>query len=222
MKIYAHRGVSAHFPENTLAAFRAALDAGVDGIELDVHRSADGVPVVIHDDRLERTTSGMGSVADFDLASLKTLDAGQGERIPTLEEVVELVDGRLHFDIEIKGAGCERSVLDVLDRHPRTRAAISSFDWNILTTIRSLSRIELWILTPVVNDEAIAAAERLAATSLAVFHRSIDEAAMARAREANLAIMAWTVNELEEAERLRDLGVIAICSDDPAAVRHER
>lgn len=105
-----HRGASAYAPENTFAAFDKALSLGVTHVELDVHFSADGHIVVIHDDTLERTTGGSGPVVEQTLAQLRTLDAGgwfsaefKGERIPTLAHLLERYKGRLHFHIEIKG-----------------------------------------------------------------------------------------------------------------------
>src|SRR5215203_2224028 len=112
--MYAHRGVSARHPENTLEAFQSALNAGVYGIELDIHCSSDGVPVVIHDDLLERTTNGSGSVTQHTVAELRKFEAGNGQYVPSFEEVLTLADGRIHFDFEIKGPQCEQSVLDVL------------------------------------------------------------------------------------------------------------
>ena len=113
-KIIAHRGFSAAFPENTLAAIRAALDLAVDGrtidmVEIDVTSSADGEVVVIHDDTLERTTNGRGPVAEQTLEEIRSLDAGawfrpefEGERVPLLSEVLELVRDRALLNIEIK------------------------------------------------------------------------------------------------------------------------
>src|SRR5215216_2965630 len=115
--IYAHRGASAVHPENTLLAFRQALAVGVDGIELDVHATADGIPVVIHDRDIGRTTDGVGYVDQIQLARLETFDAGDGERVPTLAEVLALVGDAAHLDIEIKGAGIERVVLEVLAKY---------------------------------------------------------------------------------------------------------
>src|SRR3954466_10785832 len=112
--IYAHRGASAIHPENTLRAFRHALAIGVDGIELDVHATADGIPVVVHDRDVGRTTDGVGYVDEMPLARLESFDAGDGERVPTLAEVLTLVGDAAHLDIEIKGLGIERPVLEVL------------------------------------------------------------------------------------------------------------
>src|SRR5688500_12137176 len=112
MLIYAHRGASVNHPENTLRAFRQALAIGVDGIELDVHATADGIPVVIHDRDVERTTNGAGYVDEMPLERLETFDA-DGERVPTLAEVLALVGDAAHLDVEIKGSDIERAVLDV-------------------------------------------------------------------------------------------------------------
>ncbi len=108
--VIAHRGDTAAAPENTLAAFAAAIDAGADGIELDVHPSRDGALVVHHDHYLDRTTSGAGLVSDHTLGELRALDAGAwfdakfaGESIPTLEEVLRLAAGRVRLEIELKG-----------------------------------------------------------------------------------------------------------------------
>jgi glycerophosphoryl diester phosphodiesterase len=220
MNIYAHRGYSSAFPENTLAAFQGALNLGVYGVELDIHLSADGVPVVIHDDDLDRTTNATGPVTSKSVAELAALDAGHGRGVPTFEEVVQLADSRLHFDIEIKGTRCEQGVLDVLARYPNTIAAISSFDWDALATLRALAPDqELWVLTDSITEEAISTAQQLSATTLAVDHISLSESSMKCATAAGLQVMAWTVNSQQEANRLRDLGVVAICTDDPGTVR---
>ncbi len=109
-KILAHRGASAYAPENTMAAFKKAIEMNADGIELDVHLSKDGYIVIIHDERVDRTTDGKGEVKDFSLDELKKLDAGswfsdeyKGEKIPTLEELLSLIKNtEIYLNIEIK------------------------------------------------------------------------------------------------------------------------
>ena len=112
--IIAHRGFQKNYPENTLIAFQAAMDAGVQMIELDVSLSRDRKPIVIHDATLARTTNGHGPVHDYTLEELKQLDAGSwyhpdfaGQRLPELAEVLELVDGRVITNIEIKSKFCD-------------------------------------------------------------------------------------------------------------------
>ncbi len=148
MKIYAHRGASAEFPENTLPAFQRAIDLRADGIELDVHLSSDGVPVVIHDETLDRTTNATGEVNAMTAAQLGGLDAGRGSGVPTLAEVLELVDTTLHVNIEIKSNQAGQAVIDEVRRQPRLRWAISSFDWEVLRFVKGeLPEADLWPLT---------------------------------------------------------------------------
>jgi len=132
MKIYAHRGASIELPENTLAAFQRAIDLGVEGIELDVHLSADGVPVVIHDETVDRTTNGVGEVNTLTVEQLHALDAGNGQYVPTLDEVLALVAGKLHVNVEIKTAEAADAALTVIARHPTLTWATSSFVWEAL------------------------------------------------------------------------------------------
>src|SRR5215469_16982173 len=133
--VVGHRGAMGHSPENTMASFERGLELGADWIELDVHLSRDGALIVIHDETLERTTNGHGLVRDHSLAELKQLDAGDGERIPTLDEVLDWAKQRnTVIDIEIKNAplyyeGVEQAVVDVLLRHDMVEQVIViSFD----------------------------------------------------------------------------------------------
>ena len=214
--IYAHRGASANHPENTLRAFRQALAAGVDGIELDVHTTAEGIPVVIHDRDISRTTGGTGYVDQIPLARLETLDAGEGERVPTLAEVLALVGGSAHLDIEIKGSNVERAVLDVLAQYPAVRWAISSFAWDTLRTVRSLDpAAELWPLAECVEDELIAIANELASPAVSLFTDAFTPENAAMLRDTGLRVIVWTVNDPREAQRIRDLGAFGLCTDDP-------
>ena len=115
--IIGHRGAAGYEPENTLLSFRRAVDIGVDWIEFDLHRSADGHLVVIHDETVDRTTNGHGRVRDMTLGQLKGLDAGKGQQIPTLQEVIDLARGRVRMIPEIKQEGIELELLDVIDRN---------------------------------------------------------------------------------------------------------
>lgn len=217
--IYAHRGASIEFPENTLAAFRRALELNVEGIELDVHLSADGHAVVIHDETVDRTTDGSGAVAEMTLEQLKALDAGGGEPVPTLGEVLDLVGDALHVDIEIKAKEAGDAVLNELEGR-NTRWLISSFKWDVLQYVRSRdAEAELWPLTVGASDEAIAVAKEIGAPALAIYHMGIDEDIVRHLREQGLGFWVWTVNDPSEAIRFADMGAIGICTDDPAAVQ---
>jgi glycerophosphoryl diester phosphodiesterase len=219
MLIYAHRGASAIHPENTLRAFRHALAIGVDGIELDVHATADGVPVVIHDRGVERTTHGAGYVDETPLARLQSFDAGDGERVPTLAEVLALVGDAAQLDIEIKGAGIERAVLDVLAEYPAVTWAISSFAWDTLRTVRQLDPLaEVWPLAEHVDDDLIAIAAELASPAVSLFTGAYTAENATRLRDVGLRVMVWTVNDPREARRVADLGAFALCTDNPQGI----
>jgi len=219
MLIYAHRGASKEEPENTLAAFRRAMEVGADGIEFDVHASADGVPVVIHDRDLSRTTNGTGNVDEKTLAELEKLDAGNGQHIPTLKEVLDLTAGKIRLYIELKQPGIERQVLDVLGNYAEAIWLIGSFDLDILRAVRKLAReIELWVITVEASDAAFHAAGEVAATALSIRADMVSPEVMRRITDASLGIAVWTVNDVEQARLLRDFGVDALCTDVPADI----
>lgn len=136
--VSAHRGASAELPENTLAAFRRALEQGAEGIELDVALSADGVAVVLHDATVDRTTDGTGDVAALTLQELRVLDAGGGERVPTLDEVLALAAGRAEVNIELKSADAAPAVAACVARHPELTWFASSGQWTALEELLTL------------------------------------------------------------------------------------
>jgi glycerophosphoryl diester phosphodiesterase len=219
MAIYAHRGASIEFPENTLAAFRRAVELGAPGVELDVHLSKDGVPVVIHDETVDRTTNGKGNVADLTVAELHALDAGRGEYVPTLAEVFDVLAGHLTIDIEVKTPNAAAAVLELVKQYPQLKWLISSFYWDALKFVRSQNAdAELWVLWPAATDDAIAVGEEIGATILNLRFDQVSATDVQKVRAAGMNVGVWTVNDVEEAKRLRDIGVVDICSDDPAAM----
>lgn len=206
-----HRGASAHAPENTILAFRRALELGADGIECDIQRSADGELVLIHDDDVARTTDGGGTVGELTYAALAALDAGAGERIPTLAEALRwatdaIAGGVAPFlNLELKGHGTGPDTLVALDRagYPGP-LAISSFDYRSLEeTRRADGAVELWLLSPRYGDELIAQARAIGATCLDLRHGAITSSVVARVTAAGLGLVAWTANEPADIRRLR-------------------
>jgi glycerophosphoryl diester phosphodiesterase len=161
-------------------------------------------------------TDGVGYVDEIPLSRLKTLDAGDGERVPTLAEVLELFGAAAHLDIEIKGQGIEQAVLDVLDQYPDTRWAISSFDWNTLRHVRRLHPgAELWPLADQSGDGLLAIAAELGAPAVSLFAGAYTPESARELRNAGLRVVVWTVNDAREARRVGDLGAFALCTDDP-------
>lgn len=212
MQIYGHRGASGLAPENTLDAFRAALELGVDGIELDVRATADGRPVIIHDQSLRRTAGVERNVDELTLAELQQL----APEVPTLSAVLELAGDAVHLDVEVKQPGVEQLILESLAAFADARWALSCFDWDVLAAFRALSAdAELWLLMMIESESLYEAAERLGATAIAVNGPALSETVIARAHAAGLRVMAWTVNDVEVAERLRGWGLDALCTDFP-------
>ena len=144
----AHRGASGHAPENTLAAFRKAVEMGVDGIEMDIHLSADDEVVVIHDSTLDRTTDAEGQVAGLSLAEIREADAGDGERVPTLGEALDAIPLDVLAFVEIKAAAATPHAVRIVQEMDRLdQVVVISFDSDALRTLRQLdSRIPMGLL----------------------------------------------------------------------------
>lgn len=218
--IYAHRGASAEKPENTLGAFARALELKTFGMELDVHLTRDDVPVVIHDESVDRTTNGTGLVSERSYAEIQNLDAGNGERIPTLQEVCDLVQGHTHLNIEVKANAAAAAVLREVRLRPSLHWAISSFDWDVLRFIRREDdRAELQPLTIGATEEALACAVEVGARQLNLFDAAVDEDIVAFLRERTLGAWVWTVNDPARAADLVRWNVAGICTDDPARLQ---
>ena len=237
MRIFAHRGVSAHLPENTQAAFARAIELGVDGIELDVQLSADNVPVVIHDDTTDRTTNGTGSISEFTARQLGLLDAGSGQPVPTLAQVLEMAAGKLWVNIELKDADAVEPVVQVVNSIPGLDWFASSADWGALAELRRLlpdatiytlcvGNLEKLGFTDAGDDAgeqfagrglptAIDFAVKQGAQGLSVWEGGLDQDDIAKIHDAGLLAWVWTVNDPARARELLDMGADAICTDDP-------
>lgn len=228
MFLYAHRGASAEAPENTLAAFRRALEVGADGIELDVHLSADGVPLVIHDETLERTTDGTGPVASCGIEGLRTLDAGTwfapqfaDEPLPTLEETLALLAGRLRLNLEVKESRAGRAVVELLQRFPAADVVLSSFDYGLLASLRRAApELPLAVLTDDGNwRRALARAEALRSCALHPRADLVNRPLMAACRRLRLPVFPWTVDAPAQARELARMGVAGVFTNDPGGLR---
>jgi len=220
-----HRGAAGYEPENTLRGFERAVQLGADMVELDVHICASGELVVIHDDTVDRTTDGSGRVGDMTLDELKVQDAGDGEKVPTLDEVFSAMQGRAAVDVELKGLGTAEPVYELVDglvRHRKwglSEILVTSFDWGMLEETRGLSdRIRLG---PIIHREpfkALRFAPEIRAHSVNPFHESVDAGYVREAHRLGLAVYPWTVNEAADIERVKGLGVDGVISDYPGRV----
>lgn len=188
MRVYAHRGASIEFPENTLAAFRRALELRVEGIELDIHLSKEGTPVVLHDESVDRTTNGAGNVSELTLAEIKALNAGNGERIPTLHEVFELVGDKAHFNLEIKTAVAAEAMLKELESFPQIRWSTSCFDWSALDYVHAQRpEADCWLATFGTPEGGEAAAKMIEGHT--EYPQAAQMAAMVRSRPVTIDVV---------------------------------
>jgi glycerophosphoryl diester phosphodiesterase len=223
--ITAHAACRGHAPENTLAGIRAALSLGADAIEIDVHCTRDGVPVLLHDATVDRTTNGGGEIAGLSLRQTRRLDAGDGERIPTLREVLKAVDGRALLVLEVKAAEIEESVLTAVDRaNALDWCVMHSFLPPVVERFRRLEpRLPCSLLTAgrdVVNwGQLFAFALSLGAQGVAVFHAAVTPELVRSAHLRELRCSTWTANKREDVRRVAACGVDAITSDYPDRVR---
>lgn len=232
----AHRGASRAAPPNTIAAFRAAVEAGADGIELDVHLSADGVPVVIHDSTVDATMDGRGRVADLTLGQLKQLDAGSsfdptfaGERIPELEEVLEMTGESTLINVELKSTSfrdsrLEEAVISLLMRRGRTRNVLLS-SFNPLS-LRRAKRLAPGIPGALLYGPSLPLPLRKAwLAPLAPHeirhpeHTMIDARYVNWARQRGYRVNTWTVDDENEMRRLIHTGIDGIITNSPVVLR---
>jgi glycerophosphoryl diester phosphodiesterase len=231
-----HRGASHDAPQNTLAAFRLANQYGADGYELDVHLTRDGVPVVIHDFSVDKTTDGAGPVAGFTLEELKRLDAGvkfsprfAGERIPTLAEVLDVLEPHMIVNVELKTTsladnGLERATIDLIRaRGLQDRVILSSFNPFSLLRVRKVApELKIGLLyAPDLPLYLRRAWFRLLLKPQALHphYSMVDARYMQWARRKGYEVNVWTVDDPDDMRRLAALGVNAIITNRPDVLR---
>lgn len=231
--IVAHRGASAYEPENTLRAFRRAIELGAHMSELDVHMSKDRHVMIMHNATVEKTTNGTGAIKDMTLAELKKLDAGKGERIPTLQEVIDLVRGKMGLYIELKGEGTPKGVVAVLRANrftDRVQVIAGSFQPALIKEVKMLAPeiATSLLVSPVLPAEQLIEATRLANADYVHLcwekrapqpHTLLTPDLIGALRGAGLGIVLWHEERPEELAVLRTLDVDAICSDTPDRLR---
>ena len=233
--VIAHRGASAHAPENTLSAFNLALEMGADGVELDVSLTKDGIPVVLHDDTVDRTTNGRGTITQMTLAQVKELDASnkfekyRGEKIPTLEEVLRTVTPRGTINIELKSMSLQTDGVEAA-----TLAAIENtgaLDKVMTSSFNPLALRRMYILEPRIPRGLLyspklpiylrrAWLRPLAhPTALHPHYSMITREFVAWAHGKGYKVNTWTVDDPGEMKRLIELGVDAIMTNKPDVLR---
>jgi glycerophosphoryl diester phosphodiesterase len=234
--VVGHRGAAGHAPENTLVAFERGLSLGADVLECDVHLTRDGHLVVMHDDTLDRTTTGSGPISAHTLAEIRELDAGAwrgqefaGERVPTLRELLDLARGRCRLAIEVKpesGSSSRSGELEAAlasclrESGMAVEAFVISFDHSVVRQVRSLcpdvTAGVLYVARPV---DPIAMARAADATLLMPMYELVTPELIAQAHSAGMLVFPWTPNEPAAIAWLLSMGVDGMGSDYPDRVR---
>ena len=216
-EVLAHRGASAYTPENTHAAFRRAIEMGADGIETDVQASADGVLVLVHDARVDRTSNGSGRVADLTLAELQALDAGAwfapefaGERIVTLADCLDTYGGKIPLCLEVKAPGVEAALVEAVRQRDLLGAVqFTSFNFEAAANCRRLAS-ETPIVGFLTRDFDAPTIERCRDAGLSQICPHVDSVTTERvnmARAAGLGVRAWSISAREQVDRIANAGV---------------
>jgi glycerophosphoryl diester phosphodiesterase len=215
-----HRGARGYRPENTLSSFEHAIVLGCPWVELDVYAVGSEL-IVIHDKTVDRTTNGSGLISEMTFEELRSLDAGDGQQIPTLDEVVALIDGRCSINVELKGADTAGPVNSALERYcgdgwAADQFLVSSFNHRELA--KSDRTYRRGALFHKLTDDWLDQALDLNAWSANFDYRDVDSELVNMAQKAGLKALVYTVNEPQDIRRMFDAGVDGIFSDYPDRV----
>lgn len=216
MMIMGHRGAKALEPENTLLSIRRAMEIGVDAVEIDVHLTKDKEVVVIHDSTVDRTTNGKGPIGSYTLEEIKKLDAGKGEKIPTLEEVIEFVKDKVRLIIELKEEGTEDKVVELIKRYNMFASAYIISFWHML--VKKIKEMESRIKTGVLLvgcpvDTCMA--RSASADALVMNYAFVNKELVDKAHQEGLKVFIWNIDDRDMLKPYVDMGVDGIGSNDP-------
>jgi len=217
-----HQGAMGHAPENTLLSFKKALELKVDMVELDVYVCQTGELVVIHDDKVNRTTNGRGYVIKKTFDELRSLDAGKGEKIPTLKEVFDIVDKQIKINIELKGMDTAKPVYELIEDYVKNKDwqydnfFISSFNYYELKKFNELNpNVKIDALITGIPIGFAKFAKKINAYSINLSVKFINQEFVDDAHSKGLKIYVWTVNDLDGIERMKSLCVDGFFSNFP-------
>jgi len=218
-RLIGHRGAPLYVVENTIESFEKAISCGATGLEFDVRATKDGMPVIFHDEDLRRLAGINRKISDLTLEEVHNINLS-GFRIPTLEEVLSRLSGRITFDIEVKVVEASQPTVKLVSEYCNPDDVIvSSFDVEILRNIRKFNRdIEIALIIPVLTEEVYQTAEMLGTNIVIPNLRTVlNNPSLLKTED--FRIIVWTVNSLKEAEKLIDLGCEGIITDDPCSLR---
>ncbi|MDK2891347.1 MAG: glycerophosphoryl diester phosphodiesterase [Methanoculleus sp.] len=219
MLIIGHRGARALGPENTLLALRRGM-ACADLVEVDVRLTRDGIPVVIHDATVDRTTDGTGPVKEYTIEDIRKLDAGEGETIPTLREALDLVQGEKGLVVEIKEPGTEAIVASVIMGRMPDRLFLVSFNPGSVAMAKNLlPGAQAGLIYSGETADPIALARSVQADLILPRRDRVSREVVERAHNAGLLVVPWLLNTADDIDEAIRIGVDGFASDDPCAAR---
>ena len=223
--VIGHRGAMGYETENSLSSIQKALDMGVDMIEIDVFEIQSGEVVVFHDSKLDRLTQSTGKIEALNMEQLGELRLANGEKIPSLQEVLTLMDKKTKLNIELKGKNTapsvSRIVKEYIEKHgwEKDDFIISSFHWEALAEYRALdAEIPIGVLTGEDPLAAIETAKELKATAIHPNFKSLNQENVAQMQQAGFKVYTWTVNEPEMIAKMKSLDVDGIITNYPDRV----
>jgi len=217
--VVGHRGAAKVEPENTLRGFRYAIELGVEYVECDVHLTKDGHLVVIHDETVNRTTNGSGRVSEMTLQEIRELDAGKGERIPNIGEVLDLVKGKVKLLLELKGEGVEeKAVEEVKRRGMEDQVVFTSFHVERLKRVKEIDpdlKVGVIFGEPPSPEEMCRIALSVGACGVGINHKHLTEEHVREAHQHGLEVRAWNPDTREEMLAAIEKGVDGVSSNRP-------
>jgi glycerophosphoryl diester phosphodiesterase len=224
--VIGHRGAMGHVTENTLASIEKAMEIGVDMIEIDVFRIKSGEIVVFHDKTVERLSNGAGMIEDYNIFDLQQLRLENDQKIPMLQDVLQLIDHRARLNIELKGANTADRVNFIVNYYIKEKGwsledfLISSFNWDELRQMRELNRdIPIAILTDSDPLAALPIAKELNAEAINPHYQKLTADNVKKIRGENIMVYTWTVNDSSDISKMKALGVDGIITNFPERLR---
>ncbi len=221
MKITGHRGAKDEWPENTLLAISKAIQNGVKAVEIDIHKTIDGELAVIHDSTLERTTNGKGFISEKSLEELRKLDAGMGEKIPTLEEVIDLTSKEdIHLFIEVKVPNVTTELIRILkDKNAYNATTVISFDHRFVKELKSLDqKIHTGCLMVGIPAQPQKVVSDANANMFIVSTQTVDAQTIKLCHENEIKVAVWNVNTKEEFLQMKAIKADYIMTDYPSLI----
>ncbi|MFO8018172.1 MAG: glycerophosphodiester phosphodiesterase family protein [Promethearchaeia archaeon] len=221
--IIAHRGASKSAPENTMKAFKRAIELNADYIEFDVHETKDGEIVIMHDENTHRTTGVEGEIKEMTLDELKELECGKGEKIPTLKELISLAKGKIGLQCEIKVEGITEKIVSLFEQEDMIDdVLISSFKRQEIFKINQLNpdiKLASLFIGLIRKSKRIEEAINNNLFALHPFHWFASNKFIKKAHEHGIKVNSWTVDSAERIKKLVNKGVDGIITNDVKAAK---